>query len=581
MNDCVECSSTTIASSSPSLHIRREPFEYGLLPFPNLIFPDAAAALLSLRTKLLDLTLPGSGRIGISGVAHSLDLADDHAQLLFETLASILPDFGPDTDPLCRSDIDSVGANVDDLILFLYLQNYKKPPIRPHKDAASVADVWPSTSAFDGLLSTLSPLQVRTSRRSMPSQADEEAHQLAYVQKHLPALLSLLAESSGDDDSDLQVLTLERFNHLGMLLRSGEIGSEVVPLSQAAPFFANSDPDMPAAPVSLSQVLEWLAEHICSVSEPPQDRLLNGEADVTMVDAPGSTVGPSGNQGSVSFNGFNRQRNRGPKGLTFVDGVARSCILKEERDIDGGSVKVTNCHDSVVYILAPLKYASIYGCSDSIIILGAVGKVVRIEHCERVQLIVPSMRICIANCRECLFHLAVNQRPLILGENHNLQVAPYNTFYPRLEAHLAQVGIDTAINRWDKLLTVGVLDPHDSVSHAAGVADAQAEGASILPPDRYMNYVIPKWNDDEAYPEPLTIANPFMFPKAYLQALQQRSKSVESLRQTLKTVPIDEARKQDLLHVIHVHFREWLYASGNIRQLYEFQAGDRESKTMD
>lgn len=47
---------------------------------------------------------------------------------------------------------------------------------------------------------------------------------------------------------------------------------------------------------------------------------------------------------------------------------------------------------------------------------------VRVEHCERIQLIVPTARITIANCRECVFYLGVNQRPLFTGDNHNLQV---------------------------------------------------------------------------------------------------------------------------------------------------------------
>ena len=34
-----------------------------------------------------------------------------------------------------------------------------------------------------------------------------------------------------------------------------------------------------------------------------------------------------------------------------------------------------NCHDSVIYVLGPLRYATIYGCSDATIVLGAVGKV--------------------------------------------------------------------------------------------------------------------------------------------------------------------------------------------------------------
>lgn len=42
------------------------------------------------------------------------------------------------------------------------------------------------------------------SRRFMPSQADEEAHQLSYLQKHLANILSLLADSvEGEGEESL------------------------------------------------------------------------------------------------------------------------------------------------------------------------------------------------------------------------------------------------------------------------------------------------------------------------------------------------------------------------------------------
>lgn len=56
---------------------------------------------------------------------------------------------------------DGAECDVYDLILLLYIQSYKKLLPRSNKDPASVADVWPSTSAFDGYFSALSPLQVR------------------------------------------------------------------------------------------------------------------------------------------------------------------------------------------------------------------------------------------------------------------------------------------------------------------------------------------------------------------------------------------------------------------------------------
>lgn len=68
-----------------------------------------------------------------------------------------------DSDPLVNAkadEVENVGVDVYDLVLFLYAQSYKRLLPRGHKDSAAVADVWPSTSAFDGFLSALTPLQV-------------------------------------------------------------------------------------------------------------------------------------------------------------------------------------------------------------------------------------------------------------------------------------------------------------------------------------------------------------------------------------------------------------------------------------
>lgn len=40
------------------------------------------------------------------------------------------------------------------------------------------------------------------SRRFMPSQADEEAHQLLYIQKHLGNIVSLMADSTEVEGED-------------------------------------------------------------------------------------------------------------------------------------------------------------------------------------------------------------------------------------------------------------------------------------------------------------------------------------------------------------------------------------------
>uniref|UniRef100_A0A6N2K0X4 TBCC domain-containing protein 1 n=1 Tax=Salix viminalis TaxID=40686 RepID=A0A6N2K0X4_SALVM len=552
---------------SSLIHPRREPFEHGLLPIPKLIFPDPTPTLIQLKQQL-----SAHNRVSSPLLADSLQISTDHARLILDTLASVLHS---DSDPLVKArpdEVDSVGADLRDLILFLYIQSYKKLLPRTHKDAAAVADVWPSTSAFDGYLSALSPLQLVRSNSRRPSQADEEAHQLSYLKKHMANILSLLAEpvegeGEGEGEGEREreeslVLSMEGFEHLGFLLQFGDKGSEVVTLSQAAPFFANSDPDMPAVPAPATQVHDWISQNIASALENITERISpkeNGPAnssdsDVAMTDACTSSIKTS----------------PGARGSCFIEGISKLSFVKQPSDLKGSSsVKVLNCHDSILYILAPLRYATIYGCSDATIVLGAVGKAVRVEHCERVHVITAAKRVCISNCRECVFFLGVNQRPLMVGDNHKLQVAPYNTFYSELEEHMADVGIDATINRWDETLALGVVDPHDSLSHPAGVPDVQAEPVARVDPDQFTNFLIPNWFGAESPGS--TKDNPFQLPEAYLASQQRNIKNLGETKKLLREAPLEENQKRELSSALHLLFKDWLYASGNVRQLYCLQ----------
>jgi len=53
-----------------------------------------------------------------------------------------------------------------------------------------------------------------------------------------------------------------------------------------------------------------------------------------------------------------------------------------------------------------------------------------------------------------------------------------------------EVGIVPAVNRWDEPLALGMVDPHDSLSHPAGVSDVQAESATQVDPDQFTSFVV-------------------------------------------------------------------------------------------
>ncbi|KAL9302525.1 putative TBCC domain-containing protein [Arabidopsis thaliana] len=389
------------------------------------------------------------------------------------------------------------------------------------------------------------------SRRFMPSPTDEEAHQLSYLQKHIANIISLLAEPVEGQGDDSLVLSMESLEHIGFLVHYGDKGFDVPSLSQATPFFANSDPNMPAVPVPASQVNDWLLKDIASALESISNRISGKENGASNASDQNAAMADS----SVALNKVS-SNDRGP---CIIEGVSKTSLFKQASDLKGRSVKVANCHDSVIYLLAPLRYATVYGCSDSTIVLGAAGKAVKVEHCERVHVIVATKRICIANCRECVFFLGVNQRPLIVGDNHKLQVAPYNTFYSHLEEHITEVGIQPTINKWNESLALGAIDPHDSLSHPTGASDKQAEPASCVDPDQFTTFLIPNWFAGEAIGS--TKDNPFPLPDAYKAVQQTNLKNLEETRQSLRETPLEENRKRELTTAFHMYFKDWLYGN--------------------
>ncbi|KAM0855226.1 hypothetical protein ACQ4PT_049930 [Festuca glaucescens] len=554
----------TAAASTPLLRPRRVAFEYGLLPIPKLIFPEGmlAQTLSQLKEKLAPAAASsGDGRVGAVALAEATPDPGRPGGARARRARGGPPHGGPRArrrrkrrrGPPRRAALPlhpvvqapraapAQGLPCRRRRLALHLR-VRRLPFRPLADPDAKSP------------SPRSVLVRSNSRRFIPSQADEEIHQLSYLQKHMANILTLLADSVEGEGDDSLVLTMETFEHLGFLVHF----SEGTSLSQAATFFANSDPDMPAAPVSAAQVHDWILQNIASSLEFYTEKSIAKEGsqqiasdlDVTMADA--NTSHPRNNTPTVVNPAFHRNS-------TFVEGFSKTSVVKHASDVKGHSVKVLNCHDSVIYILAPVKYATVYGCSDTTVVLGAVGKVVKVEHCERVHIIAAAKRICIANCRECIFYLGVNHQPLIVGDNHKLHIAPFNTYYPRLGEHMTQVGVDPSTNKWDQPFVLGAVDPHDSLSHPAGVSDVQAEPATCVDPDLFTNFLIPNLFED-ALQNP-TKCNPFPLPEIYQASQSKKQAVLEDTQKTIRELQLDENRKKELASALHAQFKDWLYVT--------------------
>lgn len=51
-------------------------------------------------------------------------------------------------------------------------------------------------------------------------------------------------------------------------------------------------------------------------------------------------------------------------GSVDIQGVCKSTVVRGEDDFPIGVLRVSDCHDTVVYALAPLQYVKIAACSD-------------------------------------------------------------------------------------------------------------------------------------------------------------------------------------------------------------------------
>lgn len=314
-----------------------------------------------------------------------------------------------------------------------------------------------------------------------------------------------------------------------------------------------------------------------------------------------------------------------------VYAVHKATAVRGESDLPGGSVRVVDCHDAVVYCLAPLQYATITCCTDCIVVLGAVGKAVRVERCERIQVIAAACSVTVNTCHDCIFYLGVNRPPLLLGDNRFLQFAPHNAPYERLPEHLAASGVLPTPNAWN--MHVQLLPDHSKHHHAplhssspspkvpsplSQMAAMETEGsasgtsgsnqppcATLLPPEKLMPFLVPfqggrgplcggpalpnrdTGSSDDTISGLLTHGDagaaafsrcPFPLPAEYAAAWEAKTSGVASVRAAYREAHLDEARKREFMAAIQTQFKEWLQAGGGMREVYDLAKLEKERR---
>lgn len=287
----------------------------------------------------------------------------------------------------------------------------------------------------------------------------------------------------------------------------------------------------------------------------------------------------------------------GPAETGMICGAHKVTILRgmdECQNIE--SMRVIDCHDSVIYILAPLRWVQIISCTNSIVVVGAVGQSLRVEQSERLQVVSVSSHIVVNTCHDCILYTATNRSPLIVGDNRFVQLAPYNSGYQFLEDHMMMCGITTEMNKWNMPMLlmpdkpVFKQQPHElqeqhQLDHSMNV--------TLLPPEKMMPFVIPFRGSTGPLcggsAPPLTKGGagndtltglltqdfvdfapcPFRLPHAYLEAWKARMKGVKNVKEAYKNTKLTDAQKQEFTSAVQSYFKEWLQSGGGMREVYD------------
>jgi TBCC domain-containing protein 1 len=455
-----------------------------------------------------------------------------------------------------------------------------------------------------------------------------------FAAHHFNAACGLVVEDpakigTGGQGGGLTELTAAEADRLGYLFRVVDVGSETEDASafSSAKDGAVSDvpaglPDIPGAPgseldaarrassishrcglfaggdratVPAAALREWLVARLAGA------RFFGKSKTAPARVSPGPPASPGGTPASPGTSPAPLSTYL-PCSTTHasavIENVRKGTAVRRARDFPAdASARVADCEDAIVYLLAPMRYASIVGCTDCVVVVGAVSRAVRVERCRRVTVIAATRRLRVRNARDCVFHLGVAERPVFLGECRGNVVAPYNTFYESLEADLktAELRVD-ALTQWSDPQCVFAQREETETEKDRDEPNERSKSERTdrvverLAPETFAPFIVPFRGEKEKEKESkqkkaddaeiVTQANPFAVPDAYVAALDAKVRAVASLRGALRDARLDEHTKRELQATIQAHFKEWLLASGSMRQVYELARIERGESAL-
>ncbi|XP_031555846.1 TBCC domain-containing protein 1-like [Actinia tenebrosa] len=556
-----------------ALWVRAEPFDSGAIhsPLPpKLTLHNLHKLCIYSRSK---------GKAGFPSITYSLwkhvacnklGISNDQAWMYFETFDMLTQSSFKDSRTWKRQYLhcktqeeienlrDLMSVDTLQFVLFLFIQQIHKISFKA--SLVSGGEEWPTHSRSPDL----------DHKGSIAIKSLDEHDYMMFILHHLNEILELLMEpeSTMNSNTSESCLTLEAVDALGFLFVGTVDSKKVQPLEELARIQSETSKsgyskicrtfsfrdfqswlrsNLQINPFGVSVILSHGSKHkdILSLSDTFDDHSIVKHRESDNKD-------PS-LKGRIMSNIIYAPKNLK---LVIMSQVCKQTVAKASDIYAGSDVKIHRCHYSYIYILCPLRSVTVQKCHNSTIVLGCVKTLVNIIACENVTFVMVCNRVAISGCVNCTFHLCCPTRPLILTGNENLTLAPYHTFYPKLEEHLkSEWGVITTTNEWNRPLLLG--NGHSEILEVQDPPDVYRE----LPVQEFFTFNIPFSMKGS------TEASPIPLPKKYEDALQERENVINNWYQMVKNLSLNKPQRQQLQSVVQNRFQEWLADSNEASQL--------------
>jgi len=216
-------------------------------------------------------------------------------------------------------------------------------------------------------------------------------------------------------------------------------------------------------------------------------------------------------------------------------------VIYLDPEVTLASLKIHRCNNSFIYVPGVFTSVVIEKCRNSTIFIGVVGKVVRVVDSSNISFLGAGRFFNLCDIQKSTFHIMTPCQPVICGSrNRRITLAPYNTFYPKLEQHLDMVSLGVNVQKWNKPIELG--------PNGIPLVKGQCSNHMHLRPEKFANFVFPFEMEGS------TRRNPVELPSTYAKRQNEMELILQGLRDEVKSRNLNEDQTKQLKSIIMARY---------------------------